>query len=70
MASLLSIWHGISFSSLYNLGMEKPLLAVVFALYIWGQIIEVTEVLKANRIEPLKAKQNGMVCELGPYKPI
>ena len=50
--------------------MEKPLLAVVFALYIWGQIIEVTEVLKANRIEPLKAKQNGMVCELGPYKPI
>ena len=30
MASLLSIWHGvISFSSLYNLGMEKPLLAVV-----------------------------------------
>ena len=70
MASLLSIWHGISFSSLYNLGMEEPLLAVVFALYIWGQIIEVTEVLKANRIEPLKAKQNGMVCELGPYKPI
>ena len=70
MASLLSIWHGISFSSLYNLGMEKPLLAVVFALYIGGQIIEVTEVLKANRIEPLKAKQNGMVCELGPYKPI
>ena len=50
--------------------MKKPLLAVVFALYIWGQIIEVTEVLKANRIEPLKAKQNGMVCELGPYKPI
>ena len=70
MASLLSIWHGISFSSLYNLGMEKPLLAVVFALNIWGQIIEVTEVLKANRIEPLKAKQNGMVCKLGPYKPI
>ena len=26
---LLSICHGISFSSLYNLGMEKPLLAVV-----------------------------------------
>ena len=66
MASLLSIWHGISFSSLYNLGMEKSLLAVVFALYIWGQIIEDTEVLKANRIEPLKAKQNGKVCELGP----
>ena len=29
MAGLLSICHGISFSSLYNLGMEKPLLAVV-----------------------------------------
>ena len=66
MASLLSIWHRISFLSLYNLGMEKPLLAVVFAIYIWSQIIEVTEVLKANRIKPLKAKQNGMVCELGP----
>ena len=66
MASLLSICHGISFSSLYNLEMEKPLLAVVNVLFTFEvNFIEVTEVLKANRIEPLKAKQNGMVCELG-----